>query len=315
MNTGLLTFFAILVIIVLGGVCIALVTNKKINEDTFVSQPITNPITNPISNNDVQLYMISLDRIRDKRAAKSLPLLKNIFPKSTRFSAVDAQNIDISDPRIHPFAVAQISNNTDYDHAHINSMSQVACYLSHVELWKKCIELNEPILIAEDDPLYSDKSLQDILHVYQRIPADADFASIVYLPVLSYGSECKDLWCKIKPRCWYGMQLYYITPKTARILLENALPIITQVDSYINHNIGNVLPNTSSALNSYVSQKKIPFTRSSGSVLNHSANIKKFLPESNIFLYIFLGFVVVMVIILVILFSRKCPDKCDKRKK
>ncbi len=111
------------------------------------------------------------------------------------------------------------------------------------------------------------------------------------------------------------MQLYYITPKTARILLENALPIITQVDSYINHNIGNVLPNTSSALNSYVSQKKIPFTRSSGSVLNHSANIKKFLPESNIFWYIFLGFVVVMVIILVILFSRKCPDKCDKRKK
>jgi len=310
MNTGLLTFFAILVIIALG-VCIALITNKKTSEDSFFSQPITNPI----SNNDVQLYMISLDRIKEKRAVKSLPLLKKIFPRGTRFSAVDSQNIDISDPRIHLFAVAQISNNTDYDHTHINSMAQVACYLSHVELWKKCVELNEPILIAEDDPLYSEKSLQDILHVYQRIPVDAEFASIVYLPGLSYVSECKDLWCKIKPRSWYGTQLYYITPKTARILLENALPIITQVDSYINHNIGNVLPNTSSALNSYVSQKKIPFTRSSGSVLNHSANIKKFLPESNIFWYIFLGFVVVMVIILVILFSRKCPDKCDKRKK
>ena len=105
MNTGLLTFFAILVIIVLGGVCIALVTNKKINEDTFVSQPITNPITNPISNNDVQLYMISLDRIRDKRADKSLPLLKKIFPKGTRFSAVDVQNIDISDPRFSFFNI------------------------------------------------------------------------------------------------------------------------------------------------------------------------------------------------------------------
>ena len=315
MNTGLLTFFAILVIIVLGGVCIALVTNKKINEDTFVSQPITNPITNPISNNDVQLYMVSLDRIRDKRADKSLPLLKKIFPKGTRFSAVDVQNIDISDPRIHPFAVAQISNKTDYDHAHISAMGQVACYLSHVELWKKCVELNEPIIVAEDDPLYSDKSLQDILHAYQRIPVDADFASIVYLPILTYGSECKDLWCKIKPRSWYGTQLYYIAPKAARILLENALPIITQVDSYINHNIGNTLPNTSSTLNAYVSQKKIPFTRSSGSVLNHVPNIKKFLPESNIFWYIFLGFVVVMVIIFIILCTRKCPDKCDKRKK
>ena len=188
MNTGLLTFFAILVLIVLG-VCIALITNKKISVDSFVSQPITNPI----SNNDVQLYMISLDRIRDKRADKSLPLLKKIFPKGTRFSAVDVENIDISDPRLHPFAVAQISNNTDYDHAHISSMGQVACYLSHVELWKKCIELNEPILIAEDDPLYSEKSLQDILHTYQRIPVDSDFASIVYNPLLSHDSECDDL--------------------------------------------------------------------------------------------------------------------------
>jgi glycosyl transferase family 25 len=310
MNTGLLTFFAILVIIVLG-VCIALITNKKSSEDSFVSQPITNPI----SNNDVQLYMISLDRIRDKRADKSLPLLKKIFPKGTRFSAVDAENIDISDPRLHPFAVAQISNNIDYDHAHISSMGQVACYLSHVELWKKCIELNEPILVAEDDQLYSDKSLQDILHTYQRIPLDADFASIVYIPTITYGSECKDLWCKIKPRSWYGTHLYYITPKTARILLENALPIITQVDSYINHNIGNVLPNTSSALKTYVSRKNIPFTRSSGSVLKHSGNVKKFLPESNIFWYIFLGIVVTIIISLVILWTRKCPDKCGKRKK
>ena len=29
------------------------------------------------------------------------------------------------------------------DHAHISAMGQVACYLSHVELWKKCVELNE----------------------------------------------------------------------------------------------------------------------------------------------------------------------------
>ena len=311
MNTGLLTFFAILVIIVLGGVCIALVTNKKISVDTFVSHPVTNPI----SNNDVQLYMISLDRIKEERAAKSLPLLKNIFPRGTRFSAVDSENIDISDPRIHPFAVAQISNNTDYDHSHISSMGQVACYLSHVELWKKCIELNEPILVAEDDQLYSEKSLQDILHTYQRIPVDSDFASIVYIPLLSHDSECDDLWCKIKPRSWYGTHLYYITPKTARILLENAFPIITQVDSYISHNIGNTLPNTSSALKAYASQKKIPFTRSYGSLLNHPPNIKKFLPESNIFWYIFLGVVVTLIISLVILWTRNCPDKCGKRKK
>ena len=32
---------------------------------------------------------------------------------------------------------------------------EFACSLSHVEMWKKCIELNEPIMIIEDDAVFS----------------------------------------------------------------------------------------------------------------------------------------------------------------
>lgn len=35
-----------------------------------------------------------------------------------------------------------------------NPMRRVACFLSHYMLWKKCIELNEPIMILEHDAIF-----------------------------------------------------------------------------------------------------------------------------------------------------------------
>ena len=34
---------------------------------------------------------------------------------------------------------------------------EVGCFLSHWRLWEKCIELNEPILILEDDAVCTDR--------------------------------------------------------------------------------------------------------------------------------------------------------------
>ena len=37
------------------------------------------------------------------------------------------------------------------------SQGEVGCFLSHYLLWKKCIDLNEPILILEDDAIITDE--------------------------------------------------------------------------------------------------------------------------------------------------------------
>ena len=39
---------------------------------------------------------------------------------------------------------------------HLTS-GEVGCFLSHYGLWKKCIELDEPILILEDDAIVTDR--------------------------------------------------------------------------------------------------------------------------------------------------------------
>jgi GR25 family glycosyltransferase involved in LPS biosynthesis len=38
-----------------------------------------------------------------------------------------------------------------------NQMARIACFLSHYELWKKCIDLNESILILEHDAYFINK--------------------------------------------------------------------------------------------------------------------------------------------------------------
>ena len=37
------------------------------------------------------------------------------------------------------------------------SQGEVGCFLSHYLLWKKCIDLNEPILVLEDDAIITDE--------------------------------------------------------------------------------------------------------------------------------------------------------------
>ena len=52
----------------------------------------------------------------------------------------------------------------------------MCCYLSHKELWKKCLELNETILVLEHDAIFIDK-----------IPNNIYFYGLINLGKPSYG--------------------------------------------------------------------------------------------------------------------------------
>ena len=77
----------------------------------------------------------------------------------------------------------------------------------------------------------------------EDIPEACDYASIMYLPATfmllpNNGQGCADgaqKWCDIKLGLYghFGTQMYYVTPRGAAILLEQALPIVTHIDVYI----------------------------------------------------------------------------------
>lgn len=136
-------------------------------------------------------------------------------------------------------------NKRDLD-SEINSLSSIGCALSHINLWHKCIELNEPILIMEDDVYITEKinnNMNKIINNYMEF----DNPSILYLCSLAhahklnskfnvkgfdYNSDLYTYNYTVDPfPC--GMQAYIINPSAAKLLIATCFPIQFHIDYYI----------------------------------------------------------------------------------
>ena len=106
---------------------------------------------------------------------------------------------------------------------------EVGCFLSHWEIWKKCVEKNEPILVLEDDAIITDKFSYDEL--YQRIDEGYGF---VYLGWKEMAESLPIDNKFVEPVYPYWTLSYMITPECAKLLLNNyASKHIVPVDEYL----------------------------------------------------------------------------------
>jgi len=276
--------------------------NKKLTEAI--------EITNKTPIEDIPAYMVCLDRLAKERCDPAFDEYKKIFPKLERISAVDAKKLDLETAEyINPISKTHIRKKIEMEHDFVTGMGQVGCYLSHVNLWRKCLEHDKPIIVIEDDvPKFSKSQVSELIKAYQSIPENADFASLLYINALTTsGKDKKGDWGKIRPREFRGTQLYYITPKAASILLKYAFPISAQVDGYMSY----ILPYYD--LNSYVWDRNFWNLRQAipPSTLEHAMTFKKHLPESNLFYFVVITCVVILLVLSIIGFTR---NPCKKRK-
>lgn len=258
-------------------------------------------------------FLICLKRLRLEHCKQNVAKLKKIFSHdlTSIHDAVDASGIDImKDPRISPFAKYHIKYTIDTDYMHLSRKSAIGCYLSHVQLWQKAIQINEPIIIVEDDV---EISQEFIMKAVDRIPPNVDHAALIYSLFVDR-SLCRDFWCDIQPRHSFGGTLmYYITPNGARILLENALPIVVEVDQYIGY-VASVNRNFSSVFYKeqfMTSYKILKSEFYEPSTMHRSFSFRKNLPDDNLFY--------IMVILIFsfmcsrLTFKSKCSAKTKKR--
>lgn len=306
---------SIIWIIIIGVVSIALITVSiiclvKINKHKEkLSETIK--ITNKTPIKDIPAYMVCLDRLAKERCDPAFDEYKKIFPKLERMSAVDAKNLDLETAEyISPISKEHIRKEIQIDHDHLTSLGHVGCYLSHVNMWKKCLEHNKPIIVVEDDvSKFSEIQVSELIKAYQSIPENADFASLLYGNTLTTSGKDKEGdWGKIQPREFRGTMLYYITPKAASILLKYAFPISAQVDGYMSY----ILPYYD--LDSYVWDRNFWNLNQllPPSTMNHLQAFKKYLPESNLFYIVVITCVVILLVLSIIGFTR---NPCKKRNK
>lgn len=113
------------------------------------------------------------------------------------FDAINGHEFALSDFNIFPTKISKKCNRA-FDRPGV-----VGCFLSHYNLWLKCLKLNEPIGIFEHDVIFQKSYLNSI-----------KFVEVLRLDKLSKGKDHgTGFW-------WEGSHAYFITPVGAKKLLS-----------------------------------------------------------------------------------------------
>ena len=143
---------------------------------------------------------------------------------------------------IHPHVTTTIRDRkvlfSFYD---LTDIKQAACAISHIRCWKLCVKLQEPIIICEDDVVQYSKLLKKTQFSLKNV--ENSLRNIHMLSLLHLGSngfqgivnnlfQSHDKIYKVK-HCFSGLQLYYLTPEGAKLLLKWCYPITMQIDKYV----------------------------------------------------------------------------------
>ncbi|WP_338048228.1 glycosyltransferase family 25 protein [Photobacterium salinisoli] len=113
--------------------------------------------------------------------------------------------------------------------------AEVACFASHYALWEKCLELDTPILILEDNVnVLADvhsvlADIQPYIEQYHYIKLSAHQPNT--FKALFAVSDTHSIGVYRKGTC--GTSAYIITPVAAKSFLENAQRFIEPVDDYM----------------------------------------------------------------------------------
>ncbi|BDR19536.1 MULTISPECIES: glycosyltransferase family 25 protein [Vibrio] len=113
--------------------------------------------------------------------------------------------------------------------------SEVACFASHYELWVRCIELDEPIVILEDnvDPV---EGLKQVLEHTLPLTSNYDYIKLsatqkcAFIPIVPI-DDTHMLGGYSAGTC--GTTAYIVTPKAASKFVTHAQEFIEPVDDYM----------------------------------------------------------------------------------
>lgn len=180
------------------------------------------------------VYVISLASHWETRGAKTVQYLQDNAPPAVegsgnvqRFDATTPVDFDLQKVTT-PWAHAIIKGESErVTHADLSNAPQVACYLSHRALWKKCDELGQPIVVVEDDERPCNWTAR-LLQI-----KDVPGAELVLLQCSKFKSRKASDGAVARVRTFDGAGSYYLSPAGARRLLAKCFPVAAHVDQYM----------------------------------------------------------------------------------
>lgn len=190
----------------------------------------------------MKIFIINLKRAIDRKEAmlKKIQNLKNQGSKE-EFIFFDA--IDAKEKEHEYFKMFFSSFWTKVHRAKDSTDGEKACYASHFCLWQKCIELNEPIIVLEDDINFAPHFLEGLERIknsgyeYVRLRA-------IKMPKKRYIIYLKDYFALLIGDV-AGTQGYYLTPSAAKKFIHNtrywSLPVDIYMDKTYKNKVKNII--------------------------------------------------------------------------
>lgn len=177
-------------------------------------------------------YLINLDRRKDRleNFMKNVKEKGLVFENLERFSAIDAKTLD--DQYIN--SIIDISarkgafGKREY-HEELNGKGSVGCYLSHITLWRRCLDLGQPILIMEDDINFVENFMDKLRKISDFLPKKG-------LTLFNYQFNTnpdKENEYIFKVKHFFGLGFYTITPDFVKKIMDFLFPIKYQIDSVL----------------------------------------------------------------------------------
>lgn len=164
-----------------------------------------------------------------KRLAACRDSWAAVLDEVSVFPAVIGREVDDLDPRVSTELFTRLKatstwNPFCWESDMMHHKAQIGCALSHIALWRECVETDAPLVVIEDDVV--------VRASRAAIEAQLDGADLVSLIYLSSHRTAR---LAEAARTFYGAQAYYLTPRAARLLLREALPLSLHIDKYIGY--------------------------------------------------------------------------------
>lgn len=187
---------------------------------------------------DIKAFCITLNPRDSSRAQKALEEIRKLgFRDPEFFQGVNGKKLSIQEVKnlTSPRGFYELHNGR-YVHEGLSGLGSVGCYLSHLKMWRVCVSMNEPIAIFEDDFVARDGSSEVIdKALVEACNNNYDILRLQHRPNPDYGEKLEDMDCNhtAKVLRTEGTCAYIITPEASAKLIDTALPIEMQVDTYL----------------------------------------------------------------------------------
>ncbi|HEX9172176.1 MAG TPA: glycosyltransferase family 25 protein [Telluria sp.] len=177
----------------------------------------------------MKVFAISLPSSLDRRAT----VTKKLSERNIEFEFIDAVDGRVDQ---HPYLKNYDDKSFLINRRRRAAPGELGCYVSHLLAWEKCVEVNEPIVVLEDD-FQLTPDFEAGIEYLEKFVDRISFVRLEPLEKQFYLTSRKDPDFSLVKQLNVGMCAtgYVITPQGAKKLLENGRTIKAPIDLYLKY--------------------------------------------------------------------------------